>query len=299
MKGASPIAKILDPQARRLARARFAAWWNGAEFDAEAAQAAIAAEAEAAESLLFETPPDPRLDALARFWGAHRLMPGSAEEEAAIPGLLELNATGLLLVLGPGGRGPVEALASTHPGDIEVCEWREEARATLGAALKGLGLSRVGMRSFDLETGSFPPESLEGLVSFDDFSHCANAPRLALQIAKGLKPGGRALVACYTGLSEGPAFAASFAEPQVLPAKALREAMFEAGLRIEADDDVTDAHIALARDGFKALAGGLETNPPTPEALREIGWEARAWAARLKLLADRRLERRRFLAVKR
>ncbi|MDX2233121.1 MAG: hypothetical protein NW200_01365 [Hyphomonadaceae bacterium] len=297
----------LDKRRMALARARFHAWWHGAAFDEEAARAAIEAAANDAgvESELFAPPAppeDPRLDALQRIWGAGRLGPGDAADEAALPARLNLSATATLGLFGPGLAAPALAMAQTHLGEVRVFEWREETLALLRHGLAALD-KRVSVAGVDLETFSAPAEAFDGAVSIDDFVYADNAQRMALQIARGLKDKASALVETYCA-APGPdlaaAFASAFREPQVRMRKDIATILEECGLRVDADEDVTDAHVEHARAAFKTLGDSLRgADPLSPVAARELAWETEAWRARVRLLASRRLERRRFLVTKR
>lgn len=305
------IKTLFDKKKLALTRARFRAWWEGEEFDEAGALAALEQQlveeaANDAESELFDTPPyelPPRLQALATLWGEGRVRPGDATAEALEPARLGLGPEGALAVLGPGLAAPVIALAAAHPGKIDVFEWREE---TLEALKHGIGEAnledRVSVVRIDLEAHVFTPGGYDGLLSTDDFAYCGYPPHLAQQIMKSLKPGACAVVETYVGLRSdelASAFAASFAEPQIRAHGDLLQFFTDAGLTLEADDDLTVEFLATARAGFKALgerltqSAGLE-----PAAARELAWEAEAWRVRLKLLAQRRLERRRFVLRK-
>lgn len=306
MKFALPA---LDKRGMALARARFQAWWSGAAFDEAAAMAAIAATAndEGVDADLFaaaSTPEDPRLDALQRIWGSGRVGPGAAAVETLYPARLTLSASGTLGLFGPGLSGPVTAIAEAHLGDIRVFEWREETQDALrrGVTLAQLD-KRVTVSAVDLETFSAPAEAFDGLVSFDDFSHADNAARLAQQFTRALKPKAMAVIETYcgvTGSDIAAGFAAAFCEPQIRAGAALAALLEDAGLRIDADDDVTDAHIEAAKAGFRRLAETLKDTPAlSPGAGRELAWESEAWRARIRLLASRRLERRCFTVTRR
>lgn len=308
------IKTLFDKRQRALRRAKFRAWWNGDDFDEEAAIAQIEAQLAqdvandtGVESELFDEPEyelPPRLSALATLWGDGRVRPGDATADGLEPARLGLAPDGVLAVLGPGLAGPVIALADGHAGRIEVFEWREE---TLDALKHGVGKAnlndRVSVSRIDLEAHVFAPNGYDGLFSTDDFAYCGYPPHLAQQIMKCLKPGACAVVESYVGLRNDEAlktaFASSFAEPQIRAHGDMLKFFTDAGLALESDEDLTDEFLAMAREAFKALGerltqgGGLE-----PTAARELAWEAEAWRVRLKLLAQRRLERRRFLLRK-
>ncbi|MDZ4776652.1 MAG: hypothetical protein SGJ23_07695 [Alphaproteobacteria bacterium] len=302
-----PLPK-LDKRGVAIARARFAAWWDGADFDPAAAEAAFEAQAAAAandagvEAELFklEAPPvDLRLEALQRIWGEGRILPGDAAVEATFPTKLELSTTAQLAVFGPGLVAPVAALAQTHLGELKVSEWREETQAHLKFGLAKAGLDkRVAVSAIDLETFAAPVGSFEGLISFDDFTYADNGARLAQQIAKAMKPKASAIIETYAALPGGdlsPAFATAFSEPHLRASGDIQTLLSETGLTIVSHDDVTDEHLANARAGFKRLADALAEGPPlAPGAGRELAWEAEAWRVRMRLLATRRLERRRL-----
>ena len=295
---------LFDKRRVALTRARLKAWWEGDEFDAAAAEAALAAEPAAngnADDALFDPPefiPAPRLVALNALWGEGRVRPGDESGDALEVARLGLPPEGVLALLGPGLSAPLAAIAAHHPGLIEVFEWREETIDALkhGALVAKLD-SRVSVTRVDLEAHIWSPGHFDGLWSTDDFAYCSYPPHLAQQIMKCLKPGACAVVESYVGLpcaEFATAFASSFAEPQIRAHGDILHCFTDAGLVLEADEDMTDEFLAMARQGFKLLGERLGTGQIEPAAARELAWEAEAWRMRMKLLAQRRLERRRF-----
>ena len=305
---------LFDKRKVALARARFHAWWEGEEFDEAAAQAAIeatandqASETGAAEDELFDAPVfdmPPRLVALGALWGEGRVRPGDETSEKLEPSRLGIAPEGVLAVLGPGLEAPLVAIAAAHAGKIEVFEWREETFEALKHGLEKAKLSeRIGLARIDIEAHVFPLAFYDGLISIDDFAYCGHPPHLALQVVKTLKPGAAAVVECYVGLqcAEYPtAFASAFAEPQIRAHGDLLQIFSDAGLIVESDEDLTEEFMAVARAGFKRLGEAL-TNAAKLKvaAAQELAWEAEAWRMRMKLMAQRRLERRRFILRRR
>jgi hypothetical protein len=306
------IKTLFDKKNLALTRARFRAWWEGEAFDEISALAAFEAKlseegANDAESELFDAPEyemPPRLAALATLWGDGRVRPGDSTGEGLEPARIGIPAEGVLAALGPGLAAPIIALSEAHPGKIDVFEWREESFEALKVGLEKAKLNeRVTAARIDLEAHVFTPNHYDGLFSTDDFAYCGYPPHLAQQIMKCLKPGACAVVETYIGLRGDDAlksaFASSFAEPQIRAHGDMLQFFTDAGLVLEADEDLTDEFLSIARASFKALGerltqgGGLD-----PVAARELAWEAEAWRVRLKLLAQRRLERRRFILRK-
>jgi hypothetical protein len=305
------LSALFDKRRLALTRAKLRAWWEGEDFDEEKAVAEIEAslaekaanDTEGAEDQLFDGPPfelPPRIAALALIWGEGRVRPGDATADSMEPARIGVAPEGVLAVLSPGLAAPVEAIAAKHPGKIEVFEWRDESIEALKHGVKGAKLDeRVSVARIDIEAHAFTPAAFDGLYSIDDFAYCGYPPHLAQQIMKALKPGACAVAEAYVGLRSdalATAFASSFAEPQIRAHGDLLRVFQETGLTLEADEDLTEEFLAIARNGFKQLgeklasASGLE-----PATARELAWEAEAWRMRLKLLGQRRLERRRFI----
>lgn len=291
-----------------LTRARFRAWWEGEDFDKDAALAAIEAQAandatEGADEELFDEEPidlPARLQALATIWGEDRVRPGDATSEALEPARVGLPAEGVLAVLSPGLAAPLIALAAAHPGKIEAFEWRDEALEPLNYGLRKAGLAkRVSVTRIDLEAHVWPAQGYDGLLSIDDFAYAGFHPHLAHQVIKCLKPGACAVIETYVGLPAAElktAFASSFAEPQIHAHGDVLQVLKDVGFKLESDEDLTDEFIELARQGFKRLSDALSASEGVEVATaREMAWEAEAWRMRLKLLAQRRLERRRII----
>ncbi len=302
---------MFDKRKVALARARFHAWWEGEDFDEATALAAFGAPANddgenqqgSAEDELFDAAQydmPARLVALAALWGEGRVRPGDEASERLEPGRLGLGPEGVLALLGPGLEAPLAAIASAHPGKIEAFEWREETFEALKHGLAKAKLEeRIGLARIDLEAHVFPFAFYDGLISVDDFAYCGHPPHLALQVVKALKPGAGAVVECYVGLkcAEYPtAFASAFAEPQIRAHGDLLQIFSDAGLLLESDEDLTEPFLELARAGFKRLGEALTNAAKLDVAtVQELAWEAEAWRMRMKLMAQRRLERRRFI----
>jgi hypothetical protein len=304
------LKTLFNKRQLALTRAKFRAWWEGDDFDEAAALAAIDAAANAneaemtgADDALFDEPPfdmPPRLAALAALWGEGRVRPGDAVAEKLEPARAAIAAEGVLAVLGPGLVAPVIAFAEAHPGKIEVFEWREETLEALKYGVRKARLeARVTVSRIDLDTHVFAAARYDGLLSTDDFAYCGHPPYLALQMVKCLKPGASAVVETYVGLPSdlvATAFASAFAEPQIKAHGDVLQVLTDAGLTVDSDEDVTEEFLDFARQGFKQLGEAL-TNAAQLDvgAARELAWEAEAWRTRMKLLAQRRLERRRIV----
>lgn len=295
---------LFDKRARALTRAKFRAWWEGEAFDEEAALAAIAAnDSGDADDALFDPPPfdmPPRLTALGLLWGEGRVRPGDDGADAAAPALVAADAEARVAVLGPGRAGPVIAFAGAHKGPIDIFEWREETLEALRYGIAKAGLeARVTVTRIDLESYVWPPASFDGFWSVDDFAYCSYPPHLAQQFFKALKPGGRAVVETYLGARTdafATAFASSFSEPQIRAHSDLLQIFTDTGLELVADEDVTEAFLARARARFLNLGSRMsEAEKFDVAAVQELAWEAEAWRMRLKLLTQRRLERRLFV----
>jgi hypothetical protein len=306
---AAALNALFDKKKLALTRAKFRAWWDGDSYDEEAAVAAYEAklaEAPPANDLedeLFEYEMPSRLAALSLLWGEGRVRPGDATADALEPARLGMSPDGVFALLGPGLAAPVIAAADGHPGKIEVFEWREETLDALKHGVAKANLNdRVSVTRIDLEAHVFAPNSYDGLWSTDDFAYCGYPPHLAQQLMKCLKPGACAVVEAYVGLRAeelATAFASSFAEPQIRAHGDLLQFFKDVGLTLESDEDLTDEFLSTAREAFKQLGARLqEQGALDVAAARELAWEAEAWRMRLKLLAQRRLERRRFIVRK-
>jgi hypothetical protein len=291
----------LDGRKLAATAARLRAWWDGQEFDA----AALVAEPEGGpidDAELFaepEIPEDPRLAALQRIWGRGRLCPGDDAQDARMTAQAIETATGRLAVLGPGLAGPMHNLGRAHPGPIDVFEWRDEVVEALSDGVARIKLAaRAKIHKIDLELFNPAEHAFDALVSFDDFTYASDGARFFTHVAKGLKPEGKAVLEGYCAIPSrdfSAAFATSFAEPQLRPNGDLREMMEGAGLAILREEECSEEHFALVRAGFRRLSEGLAKASLPPGVARELAWEAEAWRVRVRMLTQRRLERRRFL----
>ena len=305
---AAGLKDLFDKRKMALTKARLRAWWEGAEFDEAAVVSVLDQSTDQAvnENDLFDEPEvevSARLRALGRLWGEGRLRPGDDALEVLEPARIGIAPEGVLAVWGPGLSQPLVAIAGVHPGKIEAFEWREEATPLLQQGVRKAKLAeRVSVAWVDLEAHVWPVGHYDGLLSVDDFAYCGYPPHLAQQIMKCLKPGACAVVECDVGLPApelATAFASSFAEPQIRAHGDLLQIFADTGLKLEADEDVTDEFLDLARQGFKRLEGALaDASSFDAMCARELAWEAEAWRTRLRLLGQRRLERRRFILRK-
>lgn len=305
------LKALFDRKQLALTRARLRAWWEGEDLDEAAFLAQLEAEAandseapiEGADDALFDYDMPPRLAALGVMWGEGRIRPGTAA--ADIEGLSRLGIApdGVLAVMGPGLIAPIQAIAEQHPGRIDVFEWRDETIGALKHAISSGKLQdRVQVARFDLESSVLTPHFYSGLISIDDFAYCGHGPRLAHQIMKCLRPGAGVAIEAYVGFKcaeLATAFASSFAEPQIRAHGDVIQYLTDAGFALESDDDLTEAFLAMARGSFLELGEKLaEAAKLDVATARELAWEAEAWKMRLRLLAQRRLERRRFIVRK-
>lgn len=298
---------LFDKRKLDITRARFKAWWDGAEFDpATVPETPEAVNESSPDDELFdapEVPRAPRLEALSLLWGDERILPGDDTADRLAPAQLGVAADGLIAVLGPGLIAPVSALAAAHEGPIAAFEWRDETFEILAQGLRRAKLGeRVTATRIDLETHAFEADKFDGVWSLDEFTYADEPTRFAHHMAKTVKADRCVLVEFYAGLPSpdiAPAFASAFAEPHIRAAGDVAHFLIESGLKIEAQDDLTEEHLDCAKQAFKRLesrlkeAGGVDT-----AIARELAWETEAWRARLKLLAAGRLERRRIVARK-
>ncbi len=304
---ADALKLLFDGRKLALTRAKLLAWWEGEDFDEAAATSAYEAKRAAAnengdaDDQLFEAPQyelTARLTGLAALWGEDRVRPGDGAADKLQVAQIGLAPTGVLAMLGPGLLGPLAAAAAAHPGQVDAFEWREETFDALLYSVRKARLDpRVSVTRIDLEAHVFTPAAYDGLLSIDDFAYCGYPPHLAQQIMKCLKPGACAVVEAYVGLRSADlatAFASSFAEPQIRAHGDLLQFFVDAGLVLEADEDLTEEFLGYARQGFKKLGENLQADTLDVAAARELAWEVEAWRMRLRLLAQRRLERRRF-----
>lgn len=303
---AAALKALFDKRRLALTKARLRAWWEGEEFDEDAAVSAIDASLANdaggnADSELFDAPPyemPARLQALGLIWGEGRVRPGEDTADGLEPARIGAAPDSALALLGPGLAAPVIAFANAHPGKIDVFEWREE---TIDALKHGVAkaklTSRVTVTKIDIEAHVWPAAQYDGLLSIDDFAYICFPPHLAHQLIKCLKPGGCAVIEAYVGLRSPElttAFASSFAEPQIRAHGDVLQYLTDVGFIVEADEDLTEEFLDTARQGFKRLADTLREAKLEVATARELAWEAEAWRTRLKLLAQRRLERRRL-----
>src|SRR5437868_6545809 len=104
---AAALKALFDKRRMALTKARLRAWWDGDDFDEEAAIASIDAAVASgdADDALFDAPEieiPARLTALGRLWGEGRIRPGDDTLEVLEPARIGLAPDGVFAVLGPG-----------------------------------------------------------------------------------------------------------------------------------------------------------------------------------------------------
>lgn len=295
-----------------MARLKFAAWWEGKDFDEAAARAQIAAwQAERAMIKAGDTAPPrtPRLAALEVVWGENRISMGDAEEEAAGAQLLGLMPDQSILLIGGGLGEPAVELARGAQLSVTMCEWRPGCVPAAQNRVARLGLAaKARVDSFEPEAGSFPELAFDAAWSRDELTFVFDKKRLIRRVGAALKPGAAWLVDELVGdkaLCGETAFAAAWADPHLWGADELQSAFSERGFLIESEADVTGAAqsaLKLAVERIEDRIGlALQRAKDSgfgPAMLRELAWEAETIKARQRAFSAGALKRVRLVLRK-
>lgn len=290
-------------------KGRFSAWWDGREYTPEVPeQAAPEDEASTDErdakkpenKAEKKAPPKPltadasRIAALETLWGEGRFMPGSAELYNRVTEGMSTLENGSDEKFGMLNGDP--ALTNHFMGTSGACpviaEWRKPCADRFATAFPDFDV----MRS-DVDRPGFEPGSLSLVVSQDGFAFSDHKSGLAVRILRSLKPGGQwVVIDTVRGKAKGnlsPAFATSWAEPQLCQGYEIEEICEAAGFEATSGaDDISGDQMQACRSAFERFGTNLEGKlAETLEGVnksvfvRELAWEAEAWKWRQRALA--------------
>lgn len=306
-------------------KGRFAAWWDGREYapdpdgdsvsdDGEPTYPDMAEESPSEAmpprkpeprpkpennvtgnvSDVVKTPAVSRMAALETLWGEGRFSPGSAELYGRISegmqaatsqddfrfGVLNCDPALTTHFMGASGMTPV------------IAEWRTPCAEQFHKSLPDFEILRG-----DLDRPPFEPGSLKLLVSQDGFAFADHKSGLAVRSLRSLAPGGQwIIIDTVRGHATGslsPAFATSWAEPQLCTSDDILEVCEAAGFELSSgEDDVTGDVLQACSYAFERFGRQLDEKLAAKLSgvnkqvfVRELAWEAEAWKWRRRALA--------------
>jgi tocopherol O-methyltransferase len=189
------------------------------------------------------------------FWGDH-IHHGLFSQGDEAPGEAQVKMIGYCHgLVAQGGIGSMLDVGCGHGGTLIHL-------ATLHSGLKGLGLTlsgaqaeiaqenarlagvkqRVDFLVQDAETFAYPQEAFDVVWNMESSEHFADKPRYFHRAAAALRPGGRLLVAAWTGSMASPQVrdvARDFLCPSLQTPAEYRAQMEAAGLRLVTEHDLT------------------------------------------------------------
>ncbi len=302
---------------------RFSAWWEGREYsapidgeaatnsndnddDVEGAEAASPPSAQTKPAPTKAAKPQPkspqqilspeasRIAAVETLWGEGRLSPGSSALYSRITEGMSALDNGSERLFGALNTDPAltQHVMGTSGACPVVSEWRLPCIRRFEDAFPDFEVLRG-----DLDRPAFEPGSLALLVSQDGYAYSDHKSGLAVRAYRSLEPGGQWIVIdTVRGAARGrlePAFASSWAEPQLCDSAEIIEISEAAGFELSSDeDDVTGDVIQASRSAFERFGQDIEKRlSASLEAvnkqvfMRELAWEAEAWKWRQRALA--------------
>ena len=283
-------------------KARFAAWWDGEDFDPRLIPGGGAGG-------------DPAL-ALAQMtvcqavWGHGALSPADTALMADLIQPWAEGETERLVFLGAGLGAAVRDLAKSVGARISAFELEDPfVDAATEQCILGGAAKLVSVSLLDPHAPALPESEFDGAILLEPYLRIGSALDLVPECAASVKPGGKVLLLDYTlpaGTWDGGDMAALFG-PRIadLPqtADALHDAIEGAGLAILEEADVSEALAAAAAassEGWGAalkLAEGEEISEADKETLvRVLAEEAAMWAARADAFRTGRLGFQKLLA---
>ncbi len=307
-----PKMPVLASRELDMARLRFAAWWDGADFDESAARAQIAAwqnERAMIKAGEIEPPRTPRLAALEVVWGENRIAMGDAEEEAAAVALLGLQPESSIVLFGGGMGEPAVELARASQLAVSMYEWRPGCVAAAQNRLARLGLSaKARAEQVEPEAAALPDIAFDAAWSRDELTFVFDKRRLTRRVGAALKPGGVWLVDELVGDKRAcgdSAFAAAWSDPHLWRSEELLAAFQERGLTLESETDITSLALKSLKTAVDRIEDrinfALQRAKDTgfgPAMLRELAWEAETIKGRERAFAAGAMARIRFMLRK-
>ncbi|MAK62133.1 MAG: hypothetical protein CMK09_14270 [Ponticaulis sp.] len=283
---------------------RFAAWWNGQDYvpgqepvaeskpKAKPVSAPVSSPSETSGPVLSSA--ESRISALETLWGEGRFSPAGGQLYARVTENLPELEKGALDRFGVINTDPawLTQLISRLGCCPVISEWRPPCETRFGESHPDFDVI-----SGDLDRPTFTPESLQMVFSQDAFAFADHKSGLAVRVWRSLKPGSQWLVLdTVRGNAKGnlsPAFASSWAEPQLCRGDEIVEICESAGFELARDeDDVTGDVVQAYRSSIARFSDEMETR--LPEQLKhvnkavfmqELGWEAESWKWRQRALA--------------
>ncbi len=292
---------------------RFSAWWNGRDYvpggeqadDVESVEAIEPANDDkkkktpktsddSADAFPKASPGASRVAALETLWGDGRFSPASTELYSRITEGMSSLEKGADARFGMVNGDP--ALMAHFMGVSGACpivaEWRKPC-----AERFSLQYPEFEVIKGDLDRPSFEPGSLDLLASFNAFIFSDHKSGLAVRALRSLAPGAQwVVIDLVRGTAHGslaPAFASSWAEPQLCEGEEIVEVCEAAGFELSSDeDDVSGDVVQASRSAFEKFGQDVEGmlsgrlgSVNKQVFVRELAWEAESWKWRQRALA--------------
>lgn len=278
---------------------RFSAWWNGNEYtppepDADGAEDGAETSADEGAAPVQMDPAASRIAALETLWGEGRFSPGSSELYSRITEGMSAFEGGADRRFGVLNGDP--ALTQHFMGISGVCPVIAEWRAPCADRFREV-FSDFDVVRGDIDRPAFEPGSLSLLVSQDGFTYADHKSGLAVRALRSLEPGGQwVVIDTVRGNAKGalaPAFASSWAEPQLCEQDEIEDVADAAGFEVSSSvDDISGDVIQACRSAFERFGQDLENRLASRLEgvnkqifVRELAWEAGAWKWRQRALA--------------
>lgn len=284
---------------------RLGAWWDGRAYTPGETVAPVktekASKSKSTEPKSLEARTGPKMSgaasrvaAIETLWGEGCFSPASTDLYSRITSILpelENPSSEVFGILNsdPAWLGQILAQLGSIP---VIAEWRSPC----------IDRFRQSYPDFDVFTGdidrpSFDPGSLRVAFSQDAFAFSDHKSGLAVRMMRSLAPGGQWLVLdTVRGKPAGnlaPAFASSWAEPQLPGEDEIVELCEAAGFELVRDaDDLTGDLVQACRKALDQFGSDLEDrlssalpNVNKVVFMQELGWEAETWKWRERAYA--------------
>ena len=285
-------------------KGRVSAWWDGREYTPGANEnvpetpkpkpSKKPKETDDPPALSKASPGQSRVAALETLWGEGRFSPASTEMYARITegmSSLEKGSDARFGVVN-GDPSLTHHFMGVSGGCPIIAEWRAPCAERFSIQFPDFDVLKG-----DLDRPSFEPGSLDMLVSLDAFAFADHKSGLAVRALRSLAPGATWIVIdLVRGTATGglaPAFASSWAEPQLIDGEEIVEICEAAGFELpSSEDDISGDLVQASRSAFERFGQDLEgalsgrlNGVDKAIFVRELAWEAEAWKWRQRALA--------------
>ncbi|PPQ34570.1 hypothetical protein [Rhodopila globiformis] len=250
--------------------------------------------------------PSARLAVADRLWGEGFSFPGGEVEGLRLTRSLGLSPATSLLLVGGGGGGAACAVARAFGAWVAAHEKDTELVTAGKGLITRVELGRkVSMALWEPDQPAFEVRKYHHCVAFEPLA--GQHVELVLDgLARTLKPAGQLVMTDLVAaapLDPADRQVARWAKlerrdpGQLMPPAAVTRLLGRAHLDVRIAEDVSERHVELVVEGWRALVRDLVTHRPDPVTAAWLVAEAELWLLRTRLIRQGRLRLMRWQAI--